>query len=441
MNIVFLWWWGAGLSALANVFQDIGFENIIVLDKNQSEITDKLETKWIKVKLGEWKYNFEEKDIVIYSDAVINSQDFKNAKKLQKFTYFEFVGEISKYYKTISIAWTHWKTTTTSMLLHTYKQLKSDDFALGIVGGFVKDLDNKNYLINPKKKEKIKTVFNKILYPKWNHKVEMKEDYFIIEACEFNEHFLLLDSYYSLILKTDWDHKDFYPTQESYDKAFDWFKEKTSYKVIEQTKCPEYDIKFKYVFGKHNIQNASILIELLKNIWYNEKKIIKILGDFQWAWRRQEYLGKINNTTIYTDYAHHPEEIRVVQKAFKENFPDKKIIWVFQPHQIFRFLSYENLFVEMLTRFNKIFIYDIYSVREKGILEEYSGKSGDSRNLKWEIWEKIALKCWWKYIKNLETLVENLEKEEEKWVVVIMTAGDLDYKIRNYLNNLVKSKK
>gem|GEM_PF-6010356 len=36
----------------------------------------------------------------------------------------------------------------------------------------------------------------------------------------------------------------------------------------------------------------------------------------------------------------------------------------------------------MLTRFDKIFIYDIYSVREKNILEEYAGKSGDTRNLK-----------------------------------------------------------
>ncbi len=432
MNIVFLWWWWAGLSALVNIFQEINFDNIVVLDKSQSEITDKLERIWIKVKIGDGIYNFDSEDIVIYSDAVLGSQDWKNAKWLQKFSYFEFVGEISKYYKTISIAGTHGKTTTTSMLLHTYKQLKSDDFALGIVGGFVKDLNNKNYLINPKKKEEIRNIFNKILYPKWKHKIEMKESYFVIEACEFNEHFLLLDSYYSLILKTDWDHKDFYPTQESYDKAFDWFRKKTTYKIIEQTKCSEYNINYKYVFGKHNIDNGSMVIELLKDIGFDEEKIIKILRKFQGAWRRQEYLGKFNNISIYTDYAHHPEEIRVVQKAFKNNFPKKKIIWVFQPHQIFRFLSYENLFVEMLTRFDKIYIYDIYSVREKNILEEYSGKSGDTANLKWEIWRKIAMKCWGKYVSNIDDLIERLKKEEDG-IVVIMTAGDLDYKIRNYL--------
>gem|GEM_PF-3600416 len=127
----------------------------------------------------------------------------------------------------------------------------------------------------------MKSVLNKILYPKGKHQVEVKESYFIIEACEFNEHFLLLDSYYSLILKMDWDHKDFYPTQESYDKAFDWFKEKTTYKVFEQTDCPEHDIKFKYVFGKHNTENGSILIELLNDMGFDEEKVIKILGKFQ----------------------------------------------------------------------------------------------------------------------------------------------------------------
>gem|GEM_PF-5097878 len=61
------------------------------MDKTQSEITDRLEKRGIKVRIGDGKYNFDSKDIVIYSDAVIGSQDWENAKGLQKFTYFEFV--------------------------------------------------------------------------------------------------------------------------------------------------------------------------------------------------------------------------------------------------------------------------------------------------------------------------------------------------------------
>jgi len=385
--LVFLWWAGAGLSALVNIFHELWFDNIVVVDKYKSEITDKLQQKWIKVVIGDGIYDFQKDDIIFYSDAVVNSQDFQKVKDNIKFTYFQFLWEISKRFQTIAIAGTHGKTSTTAMILTVVKNIWFKDFGLWIVGGFVPDLNNNNYLINQERKQDIKKIFEKLLTAKWHRPTELfKKMYFIVEADEFNRHFLLLDPSISLITKVDHDHKDVYPTQKSYFSTFQEFIWKTKKEVFTNDenfkkniwkidKKIEFiwtnkNINFKYMFGEHMKKNASLVIKLFEILEFKENKVIEILDNFKWIWRRQEYLGDIKNISIYTDYAHHPTEIEATYDAFKSNFPDKKIIWVFQPHQLFRFVSYEKDFLKSLSKFDNIYIYDIYSVREEELLKE-----------------------------------------------------------------------
>ncbi len=446
--LIFLGWWWSWLSALVNIFYDIWFKDILVIDKTESEITEKLKNKWIKTIIWEWKYDFQPEDIIIYSDAVVNSKDFQNTKNNKKFSYFEFIWEISKRFQTISIAGTHGKTSTTAMSLATSKKLNFQDLALWIVGWFVKELDNKNYYVNTKIKNEIKEIFEKILSPKWARPTNLfKKFFFIVEADEFNRHFLLLDSYISLITKVDHDHKDIYPTEKDYLEAFKLFILKTRKKVfttdknfLEKIKLPSNQINlvnpsnsisFEYIFWKHMIQNASLVLELFKQLWFQENQILKAISSFKWVWRRQEYLWKINNLEIYSDYAHHPVEISSTYKAFKENFKNKKIIWIFQPHQVFRFVSYEKDFEKVLKQFDKIYIYDIYSVREEKLLQKITWKTSSVKEQKKLIWNKIAKNINWEYIENFESLIKKLELEN--WIALVMTAWDLDYKLRKFL--------
>ncbi len=595
--LVFLWWAGAGLSALVNIFHELWFEDIVVVDKYQSQITDKLQEKWIKVVIGDGVYDFQKEDIIFYSDAVINSQDFQKVQNNIKFTYFQFLWEISKWFQTIAVAGTHGKTSTTAMILTVAKNIWFKDLWLGIVGGFVPDLNNNNFYVNQNRKEDIKKIFEKLLTAKWNRPVELfKEMYFIVEADEFNKHFLLLDPSISLITKVDHDHKDVYPTLENYLATFKEFINKTKKEVFTNDEELKWNlmrysdevwwniqinlvkqnnnIKFKYMFGEHMKKNASLVVKLFEILGFKEQKVIEILNNFKWIWRRQEYLGDleidgdngdkikwkddkisyeiiwtamkihkefwwslqeklyqkalkkilkekgfdveeeknikiildwvkltygridliVNNkiiielkstneitsdnykqtrkylkfgnynywlilnfwkdkldfrriekniskissnlqSSIYTDYAHHPTEIEATVDAFKQNFPEKKIIWVFQPHQLFRFVSYEKDFISSLSKFDKIYIYDIYSVREDKLIKQLiKEKNLDVKNNQeaiQQIWTQIAQKLNWKYIDNFDKLIENLT--QENWIVVLMTAWDLDYKIRNYL--------
>jgi len=277
--IVFLWGGGAGLSALCSIFKQIWFDDIVVVDKYQSEITDRLQKNWIEVVIWDWKYNFSSDDVIIYSDTVENSKDFEKVKDNRKFSYFQFLWEVSKRFKTIAVAWTHWKTSTTSMLINCLKN--HPDFALGIVGGFVPDLENKNFFVNQNLKSDIKLIFEKILSPKWARPTWLfKKYFFALEADEFNRHFLLLDPYFSLITKVDHDHKDIYPTYEDYLNAFKLFIQKTSCDVFtndkafaDQTgiKCvKESKFNFKYIFWDHMQKNASLVKEFLANVGYQD---------------------------------------------------------------------------------------------------------------------------------------------------------------------------
>ena len=448
--LVFLWWGGSWLSALVNIFKEIWFENILVIDKSESEITEKLKKKWIKIIIWEWKYNFQPEDIIIYSDAVVNSQDFKNAKNNRKFSYFEFIWEVSKRFQTISIAGTHGKTSTTSMAISSAKKLNFQKLALWIVGWFVKELNNQNYFINPDLKWEIKTIFEKILSAKWARPANLfKKYFFVIEADEFNRHFLLLDSYISLITKVDHDHKDIYPTEKEYLEAFKLFVLKTRKKTFTTDKSffslldwkipsnldlvlPTSNIDFDYIFWDHMKNNALLVLKLFLELWFKKEEILKALKSFKWVWRRQEYLGDISGNPLYTDYAHHPVEIKATYESFRQNFPDKKLIAVFQPHQLFRFVSYEQDFIESLKKFDKIYIYDIYSVRENKLIQklikERNLKAKDHQEAIKQIWNQIAEKLNWEYADNFSKLIQKLEKE--KWIIIVMTAWDLDYKLR-----------
>lgn len=472
--IVFLWWAWAGLSALVNIFYDLGFKNIAVVDKYKSEISEKLEKKWIPVFIWDWVYNFSNDDIIIYSDAVVNSKDFQKIKNNIKFSYFDFVGEISKRFQTISIAWTHGKTSTTSMLISSLKKSNFNKLWLGIVWWFVPDLDNKNYYINPNKKDEIKIIFEKILTAKWKRPTEyFKELYFIVEADEFNRHFLLLDSYISGITKVDHDHKDIYPTEKDYLSAFELFINKTRKKVftndeeflkkinnnqIINTNNLVKLINFDYIFWEHMKKNAALALAIMKEIWLKEKQAIESIKSFKWVWRRQEYLWLMNNEKlkkekikekdylwykqnslwyikIYTDYAHHPVEIQATYDSFRKNFPDKKLIAVFQPHQLFRFVSYEKNFLNSLKNFDEIFIYNIYSVREEKLIDqlikEKNLKVKNHRQAIEKIWQEIAWKLNGKYIKSFDELIKNIQDKD--WILIIMSAWNLDYEMRKFL--------
>jgi len=56
--------------------------------------------------------------------------------------------------------------------------------------------------------------------------------------------------------------------------------------------------------------------------------------------------------------------LEAVLNAFRSQFPNKKLVSVFQPHQARRVLEFWEYFQKVLKKFDGIIIYDIYIARE-----------------------------------------------------------------------------
>ena len=162
-------------------------------DSNKSELTEKLE--WEGVDIMIWSdtsridNNF---DMLVYTEAVSKKQsEVSEAIKnnIPVFTYPEALASIVNQKKLIAIAWTHGKSTTTSLTSLVLKD--SDVWVNTIVGTLLKEFDWKN------------TYFS-------------DSDNFVIEACEYKRSFLNYKPVVGVITNIEIDHLDYYKDLEDY---------------------------------------------------------------------------------------------------------------------------------------------------------------------------------------------------------------------------------
>ena len=186
---------GVSMSGIAEILQNWGI-TVTGSDSTQSAITDELNSRGIKVKIGQDLESVKNADIVVYSAAINeDNPELVEAKKLNIKTMdrANFLGEITKCYNnTVTIAGTHGKTTTTSMVSLAFLEAELDPSIQ--VGAILEEIQG-------------------------NNKVGNSEN-FIIEACEYVESFLKFSPKSAIILNIDNDHLDYFKTFENVKKAF-----------------------------------------------------------------------------------------------------------------------------------------------------------------------------------------------------------------------------
>lgn len=451
------------MSWVAGMLWDLGFHNLVCIDWVQSQLTDNLLEQWIQVIIWHGNYVVQQSDIVIYSAAAINSPEVVQAnsyprdKKAIKIVrnYFEFLWEISKYFQTVWVIGTNGKSTTTALWLACGKDLLPS-FGLGIVWAMVPELDNKSYVISESNKWDIKIIFDAIFSKQEIDYNLVKKHVFILEACEYKRHFLYLDMDYTLLTSLECDHLDYFKDEADYLSAFaevidatkqkcfllsDGKKALKSWLSNEQfanieTKLEEITIEkitFDHLFGIWNQRNGSLLLHLFNTVFGLDK--VKILEKFQWFTglrRRMESLGNLpGGALLYSDYGHMASSLQLGYRALCKKYPDKKIITVFQPHQLRRVVTERDAFVDILKQSDETIIYAIYAAREKiedykdfEIFQNMSELSIDKAG------ELFAKEAGWIYIKDFEILWEKLGHYTNEVVVVVYSAGDVDYLIR-----------
>lgn len=416
MRIYFSGIGGSAIGPLARIAKDTGHE-VLGSDEKQTLETKELEKIGIKIYYNQdgesLKDEFEKQkiDCFIRSKAISNKNpEFKMAKRLKIKTakrdyLLSKIIKLSKQ-KLIAVAGTHGKTTTTSMLIWAFKEL-------GI---------KVSYSVGTTLKFAPSGVFEK------------DAEYFIYECDEYDKNFLHFHPHKSLITTIDYDHSDTYPSITEYKDAFSMFinqskqtfiyREDFSYlkenreieihdTIVSLLDRTDESIKNIGLLGKVYRQNALLVFALIKNILPNVKdaNLLKIINSYPGSNRRFE---KITDN-IYSDYAHHPAEIKATIEIAKEL--NKPINVVYQPFQNLRQYDIKQEYAHCFDGINNLFWLDTYLAREskrKKIIEK--------EDLAKEVKTKLNLKTA-ELDNNLAEEILNLAKTE---TVVLIGAGSID---------------
>ena len=422
---------GIGMSALAKFFL---YKGVVVsgYDRSKTEITLALSNLGSHIIYNDeisLIKDIESVDLVVFTPAIPSNNVqlnhfLKTNVPVHKRAYV--LGEITKSYKTIAVAGTHGKTTTSSIVAHLLQQ--NNCGGVSFLGGICTNY-NSNILIQEGQNA-------------------------VVEADEYDRSFLQLHPSAIILTSMDPDHLDIYGDEESLIEGFKLFvdslKNQDCLYVQEDLKnqFPNaltygfqtsstlfvYDVRLKrgsYIFnvnykgetyenfefqlpGRHNLLNAAGAILSCLEWGLTFEKLKSTLSNFKGVKRRFEIHYNDGQRVYVDDYAHHPNEIKVLYKGLREFYPGYKLIAVFQPHLYSRTRDFLMEFQTALSEFDALFVMPIYPAREipiEGINAEtlLNGIEMDQKSL---------------LIKEEDLHVAL--KLEEKFVVSTIGAGDID---------------
>ena len=433
---------GIGMSALVRYFNHYG-KTVHGYDKTQTDLTKQLQSEGSLLHFHEdvelvkelfSKYKKEE-ILVIYTPAVPKDHaEFvylqENGFKLQKRAWV--LGEITKQFRTIAIAGTHGKTTTTTLTTHILKTAGINCFAF--LGGISQNY-NTNLLLGD---------------------ANDTNAYVVVEADEYDRSFLTLHPYITVITSVDADHLDIYGDKDAMHQTYTQFAsqvQKDGFLIVKKNVDNDLRLKDKRLVyslnldteysadsieiidgefcyninspiepvshvaiglpGLHNVENSIAAVAVAQQLGIKGDVINKALRSFKGVKRRFDYRVKSKSVVYIDDYAHHPEELRAAITAAKQLYPTKKVTGIFQPHLFSRTRDFADGFAESLDLLDVCVLLDIYPAREKPIEGINSQMLLDK------------MKCQEKFLVKKENVLEFL-KTHPPQVVMTLGAGDID---------------
>lgn len=386
-HIYFIGIGGSSMSSLAEIMNKRGFK-VSGSDMQKSHYTEHLSELGINCHIGQKAENIynENPDIIIKTDAISDKNPEIIAAKEKDIPVFrraELLGKIlDGYKKTIGIAGTHGKTTTSSMV--TSILLEGTRKPSAIIGGHMKRI-NSGFLLGD-------------------------DEVCAFESCEYKESYLHFHSDISVITNIAEDHMEYFKTLENLLSSFRNYLDNTkengtviinaenenSMKMLdlrpykgkiitfgyesgdfhtENLKCDcgiyEFDIVYfgekthisLSVPGKHNVINAVAAFAATYTYGIKSEKIADGLKKFNGVGRRFEYYCKVNGAVIADDYAHHPDAYKVTLDTAR-SLGFKRVIAIHQPHTFSRTKMLMNEFVDVLSKFDYVIVTPIYAARE-----------------------------------------------------------------------------
>ncbi|MDZ7765228.1 MAG: UDP-N-acetylmuramate--L-alanine ligase [Melioribacteraceae bacterium] len=429
---------GIGMSGIAEILLNQGF-NVTGSDIAKGEVTDRLESLGVKVYEGHKTENLVDADVLVYSSAVtLENPEVKEAlsRKIPVIKRSEMLAECMRMKYGVSIAGTHGKTTTTSMVGLVLTEGGIDPTI--IVGGKLSGLGGTNARLG-------------------------NSEYIVVEADEFDRTFLKLTPTIAAITTLEKEHLDTYKDLDDIKSAFVQFANKVPFfgfvvlcldepalqdiiplinkKVFTYGLTSQADIRavdlthedFPQVIqlftkvknleelpsvypGVHFVKNSLVAVTIAKEMGIDFEVIKNALESFKGVYRRFETKYS-NDILVIDDYAHHPTETNATLSGIRAGWK-RRLVAVFQPHLYSRTRDFYAEFGRSFLNTDVFICTDVYPAREKPI-EGISGKliadAAKSFGHKNVIYEPDKTK--------VPELLKKIYKKDD--IIVTLGAGDI----------------
>lgn len=389
--VCFLGIGGIGMSAIARYFIASGKE-VFGYDKTESSITKSLIAQGAEITYVDdetWiEKHLEDVDqssfLVVYTPAIPKNLKIKSILESTGIALNKrsvVLGWITQNTHNLSVAGTHGKTTTSTLLSHilSHSGIPHVAFLGGISSNY-----NSNYYCSDEVSDSMVSV---------------------TEADEFDRSFLTLKPKAAVITSVDADHLDIYGAHDTMVEGFQEFAqlvEDQSKLIVQQelqTLFDESALTYgieagkmsarhvhvnngNFVFdlyagndvhrnmvlplpGEHNVENALAAGALAMSVGVNADQLRNAYASFKGVKRRFEFIVRNEDCVYIDDYAHHPSEIKAAIKATRQLYSDRKITAIFQPHLFSRTRDFMTDFAAELSEVDELILLDIYPAREE----------------------------------------------------------------------------
>jgi len=389
---------GIGMSGIAEVLHNLGYK-VQGSDMAESYVVDRLRKNGITVMIGVHKAeNIAGASAVIISSAVKpdNPEVMEaRANRIPIVRRAEMLAELMRLKSTVSVAGTHGKTTTTSLISTLF--LAADKKPTVINGGIINAYGT--------------------------NAIKGEGDWMVVEADESDGTFIRIPSTVAVITNIDPEHLDHYGDFDSLKAAFKQFLDQLPFygfgvlcidhpevqalmakivdrRIISYGTSPQADVRAVNIrqqpggqlfdveiadrvsgevallkdvllpmYGAHNVKNALAAITVAREVGIADAFILKGLREFGGVKRRFTKTGEAHGVTVIDDYGHHPVEIAATLSSARQavEATGGRVIAVIQPHRYTRLSHLFNEFCTCATDADTVLVTDVYSAGEEPI--------------------------------------------------------------------------
>jgi UDP-N-acetylmuramate--alanine ligase len=323
-------------------------------------------------------------DLEVFYSAAVGAENVERRaareRGIVERTRAELLAQLSALRRTIAVAGTHGKTTTSSMLVHALR-------AAGLQPGWLVGAPIGGGLPNAE----------------WG-----TGEWLVVEADESDRSMLSLSVEIAVVTNVELDHHATFASLAQLREAFSEFLARAQRAAVvwdrpellelvadAETAAIElvrYDVpeptleaggsRFRWrgrevhlaVPGAHNALDAAAALEAARLSGADLDAAIAALAGFHGAGRRFQPLGvSSGGARVYEDYAHHPTEIAATLAGARTLAP-KRLVAVFQPHLYSRTKLLAREFGLALANADVVVVLDVYPARERA--EDHPGVSG-----------------------------------------------------------------